>query len=100
MNWKKQRSEIFCTGAYAPLTQEGNIIVDEVLASCHASSLDHHMAHFATAPMRWFPDIIQMIFGDDKEISAFVKINEELGIWILPYGYLWWSKLRHQKLGF
>ena len=47
------------------------------------------MAHFATAPMRWFPDIIQMIFGDDKEISAFVKINEELGIWILPDGHRW-----------
>ena len=84
-----QRSEIFCTGAYTPLTREGNIIVDEVLASCYASPVDHDLAHFVTAPIRWFPDIIQMIFGEDEGFSAFMRINEELGIWILPFGHLW-----------
>ena len=81
--------KLFCTGAYTPLTREGNIIVDEVLASCYASSVDHHLAHFAMAPIRWFPDIIQMIFGEDKEISAFMRINEEVRnmdftIWASP----------------
>ena len=81
--------KLFCTGAYTPLTREGNIIVDEVLASSYASTVDHHSAHFATAPIRWFPDIIQMIFGEEEGISAFMRINEKLGIWFLPYGHLW-----------
>ena len=74
---------IFCTGAYTPLTREGNIIVDEVLGSCYASIGDHHLAHLAMAPIRWFPDFIQMIFGEDDGISAFIRINEEMGIWML-----------------
>ena len=81
---------IYCLpGAHVPLTREGNIIVDEVLVSCYASSADHNLAHLSMAPLRWFSDIIQKIFGEDDEISAFVKINEELGKWILPCGQLW-----------
>ena len=71
------------------MTSEGNIIVDEVLASCYASTVDHHLAHFVTTPIRWFPDIIQMIFGEEERISAFMRIYEALGLWILPYGHLW-----------
>ena len=37
-----------------PLTMEGNIIVDGVLASCYAS-FDHDLAHIAMAPMQWIP---------------------------------------------
>ena len=62
------------------MTSEGNIIVDDVLASCYASTADHDLAHFVTAPIRWFPDIIQMIFGEEERISAFIRINEALGL--------------------
>ena len=31
-------------GAYVPLTEDGNILVDGVLASCYAS-FDHGLAH-------------------------------------------------------
>ena len=58
-------------------------IVDEVLGSCYASIGDHHLAHLAMVPIRWFPDFIQMIFGEDDGISAFIGINEELGICML-----------------
>ena len=84
----EKRTIIFCSGAYVPLTNEGNIIVDEVLASCHVS-VDHHLAHLTTASIRWFPNIIQMIFGKEEGISAFIRISEELGIWMLPYRQLW-----------
>ena len=47
------------------------------------------MAHIGMAPMRWFPGIMQMIFGNEDNISVFTKINEESGIWMLPYGQLW-----------
>ena len=76
-------------GTHVPSTREGNIIVDGVLASCYPSSFDHHLAHLSMGPMRWFPGIMQMIFGEDDGISAFVRINEELGIWMLPFGQLW-----------
>ena len=76
-------------GAHVPLTKEGNIIVDGVLASCYASVIDHQLAHLTMVHLRWFSDIIQKIFGEDDEISAFVRVNEELGKMMLPSGQLW-----------
>ena len=60
-----------------------------MLASCCPSSFDHNMAHIGMAPMRWFPIIMHMVFGEDDALSVFIKINEELGLWMLPYGHLW-----------
>ena len=40
------------TGAYAPLTLEGTIIVDNALASCYAVIDDHRLAHTTLAPLR------------------------------------------------
>ena len=77
------------TRCICPPKREGNIIVDRVLASCYPSSVDHHLAHMSMGPVKLFPDIMQMIFGEDDGISAFVRINEELGIWMLPFGQLW-----------
>ena len=81
--------QLFYVGAYVPLTDEGNIIVDGILASCYPSSVDHNLAHLSMAPIRWFPDVMHMIFGDDDTFSVFIRINEELGLWMLPCGQLW-----------
>lgn len=40
------------TGMIAPVTIEGNLIVDEVLSSCYAKIMDHDVAHMAFAPLR------------------------------------------------
>ena len=72
-------TNVFILGAYAPLTMEGNIVVDGVLASCYASS-DHDLAHLGMTPMHWFPQIIQSIFGDDH---SFVNIATDLGRLVL-----------------
>ena len=75
-------------GAYVPLTLEGNIIVDGVLASCYASA-DHDMLHYGMAPLRWFPGMTEWMFGEDDGISGYVKITGHLAQWIMvPDGFV------------
>ena len=62
---------------------DGNIIIDGVLASCYPSA-DHDMAHIAMAPMRWYPEVVEMIFGEHNGFSAYANINEELGKLVTP----------------
>lgn len=40
-------------GAYAPLTETGNIVVDNILCSCYAVISDPHLAHWSFAPLRF-----------------------------------------------
>lgn len=48
-------------GAYAPLTETGNIVVDNILCSCYAVISDQRLAHWSFSPLRWaewlFPGI-------------------------------------------
>ena len=41
-----------------PLTKEGNILIDGVLASCYAS-VAHDVSHLGVTPKRWFPNTIE-----------------------------------------
>ena len=70
-------------GAYVPLTVEGTILVDGVLASCYTSA-DHDLAHFAMAPSQWFPNKMEMIFGKDNGFSVFAKLVKNLVKWLSP----------------
>ena len=63
---------------------EGNIVVDGVLASCYAS-FDHTLSHIGMTPMRWFPEIMELIFGEENGIQGFAEIAECLGKWLLPF---------------
>ena len=71
-------------GAYNPLTMEGKIIVDGVLASCYAFLPDHDMAHFGWTPMRWIPGIMQWIFGEDNKSPVYGNIIHDVGRLVLP----------------
>ena len=62
---------------------EGNLVVDEVLASCYPSA-NHDLAHIGMMPTRYFPSIMELIFGEDNGFSVFSNIANDLGGWVLP----------------
>ena len=74
----------FCLGSFVPLTLEGNIVVDGILASCYPS-VDHDLVHFAMTPMQWFPVITGWIFGEDTGYQVYVGITKQLAKWFLPH---------------
>ena len=76
----------YISGAYVPLTVEGSIIVDDVLASCYAS-VDHDIAHFAMAPMKRFPGLVDLFVAENNDSPVFVDIVKELTKLFLPSEY-------------
>ena len=78
---------LFHIGAYVPLTMEGNILVDGVLASCYPSA-PHDLAHMVMTPLRWFPGMMDWIFGVEDTFPVYVKISERLGKVMMPYEFL------------
>ena len=67
----------FILGAYSPLLEDGNILVDDVLASCHAF-VDHNLAHLAMTPMQGYPEMMDWIFGVNAHFPGLVSIASEL----------------------
>ena len=82
------RHNILFLGVYVPVTMNGNIIVDGVLASCYPS-VDHDLAHFRMTPLRWFPEATEWIFGQDNGWQVFVKITVQLEQYLVPYLFVY-----------
>ena len=38
--------------------------------------------------MRRVSEIMEIIFGEDKGFSVYVKTTEDLGMWVFPHGLL------------
>ena len=85
---------MFCifVGAYVPLTDEGNIVVDGVLTLCYAS-FDHNLAHFAMTPVNLFPQLIEWIFGEDNGMQVYLSMAKIFGRYLVPYEYLYVSNI-------
>ena len=66
-------------GAYAPLTREGNIIVDGALVSCCAG-IDHDLANLSMSPMQWYKDALEWILGYAIGFPVYVFIAKEMSI--------------------
>ncbi|XP_068669980.1 sonic hedgehog protein-like [Montipora foliosa] len=85
-------SMVELTGMVAPVTVEGNIIVDGVLSSCYAVIDDHESAHLAFGPMRiahnygsraWNVDSSTIQHGMHWYPQLLIKINNALGLFKL-----------------
>ena len=70
-----------------PVTQEGHIVVNGVLASCYAS-FHHDLAHIAMTPMQWYPNVIEWFFGVENGSPGYVDVAKEFGRLMLPIGSL------------
>ena len=81
--WKKS-----VLGFYVPLTMDGNILVDGVLASCYAS-LDHDLFHALMTPLQWFPEVTKWTFGEYNGLHAYVKILADVARWLAPHGFVY-----------
>ena len=57
---------------------EGNILVDGVLASCYAS-FDHDVQHIVMKPLLWFPNMMDLLLGEEKSIHSYVTILQHVG---------------------
>ena len=63
-------------------------MVQGVLASCYASA-DHDLLHFVMTPLRWFPEIIEWILGEDNGLQVYVKIAAHVAQLVTPLGFVY-----------
>ncbi|XP_060920590.1 sonic hedgehog protein [Labrus mixtus] len=78
-------------GSFAPVTMQGNVVVDQVLASCYAVIEDHQLAHWALAPVRLAHWVSSLFFSSQPRASVqqndgvhwYSKILYQLGTWLL-----------------
>ena len=83
-HWEYNNIENCFPGAFIPLTLEGNIVVDGVLASCYAKA-DHDLGHIGLALVRWFPEVMECIFGENNGLSIYANIAEDIDRLMQPY---------------
>ena len=77
-------------GSFAPVTVQGTVVVDQVLASCYAVIEDHQLAHWALAPVRLAHWVSSLLFSSEPPVSAqkdgvhwYSKMLYQLGTWLL-----------------
>ena len=65
-------------GLYAPLTDDGNLFVDRVLASCYAHVRSHELGHLMLAPiraLRWLLNIFAEISFVKSPLNNMLSAN-------------------------
>ena len=73
------------TGFWAPLTTEGTLLVDDLLASCYAA-FPHSLSDLALAPVKMFPTMLlddqQSLMADGKRevVKLLIKMGTAIGL--------------------
>lgn len=75
-------------GAFAPLTREGTVVVDGVVASCYAVVDQHSLAHWAFAPLRLMHSWTGTTGGHGDGVHWYSQLLHWLGRMLLDSGRL------------
>ncbi|XP_060638566.2 sonic hedgehog protein [Anolis sagrei] len=78
------------SGAYAPLTAQGTILINQVLASCYAVIEEHSWAHWAFAPFRVAHALLAMLYPAGLSSPALFPATAPEDA---PGGVHWYSHL-------
>ena len=52
--------------------------MDGDLASCYPS-VNHDLSHFGMTPMKWFPEVVEWIVGENNGLQSFAIIPKNIG---------------------
>lgn len=75
-------------GLYAPLTQHGSIVVDDVLASCYAAVNNPGLAHWVLAPLRLvYSFVTPLPQATSSGVHWYPRALQWLGQTLLPKGH-------------
>lgn len=77
------------SGAFAPLTREGNLVVNDVLASCYANIRDQWLAHASFFPVRSYSNFIDSV----NHLFPFPKRRKREERAEPPVGIHWYPRL-------
>ncbi|CAF1337152.1 unnamed protein product [Adineta steineri] len=77
-------TDVVKQGYMAPLTEEGTLIVNNVVVSCYATINSHYGAHMILAPMRWWYNLFGMSSDAMTGIHWFPKMLYEMANTLIP----------------
>lgn len=62
------------TGVYAPLTETGNILVDDILVSCYAVFASDTISHWTMLPVRVLAKFFPNFFDTEEEVPWYPRM--------------------------